>query len=192
MAQTTISDATTGFRAYSNHAARTLASMSFSSGMGASSQILMEAFRSGLRIAEVPVNISYDTGVDTSTQNAISMGLGILTSIIRYITIRRPLSLIGIPGLAILSIGVVGLFLILDIFNATRMIPIGLGMFTVATAIIGLVILLGSLFLYSLSTVSKQILAYTGRQLMLQMQKWLVVQKRLPLYDILLSDDLYH
>jgi hypothetical protein len=162
MAQTTISDATTGYRAYTNHAAMTLVAMPFSSGMGASSQILMEAFRSGLRVAEIPVNISYKTGVDTSRQNAMSMGLGILTSIIRYITIRRPLSLIGIPGLAILSIGVVGLLLIFHIFNATRMIPIGLGMFTAATAIIGLVTLLGSFFLYSLSTVSKQILSNNG------------------------------
>ena len=132
--------------------------MAFSPGNGASSQILMEAFRSGLSIIEVPVNISYDTGFNTSTHNAVSMGLGMLTSILRYIAIRRPLSLIGIPGLAILSISVAALFLMLEIFNSTRMIPLGLGMFTVGTAIIGLVILLGSLFLYSLSTVSKQIL----------------------------------
>jgi glycosyltransferase involved in cell wall biosynthesis len=82
VAQTSISDATTGFRAYSNPAARALASSSFSPGMGASSQILMEALRSGLRVKEVPVNISYETGFDTSTQNAVNMGLGILTSII--------------------------------------------------------------------------------------------------------------
>ena len=100
MSQTTISDATTGFRAYSHHAAKTIASMPFSPGMGASSQILIEAFRSGLRIVEVPVNISYITGVNTSSQNAVTHGLRILTSIIRYIAIRRPLSLIGIPGIA--------------------------------------------------------------------------------------------
>ena len=76
MAQTTISDATTGFRAYSNHAARTLASMSFSSGNGASSQILMEAFRSGFHILEVPVNISYKTGLDTSYPKCANYGSG--------------------------------------------------------------------------------------------------------------------
>ena len=108
--------------------------------MGASSQVLMEAFRSGLRIKEISVNILYRTGVDTSTQNSISMGMGILTSIIRYITIRRPLALIGIPGLVILSVGIGGLFLILDIFNTSRSIPTGLGMFTVTTAILGLVL----------------------------------------------------
>jgi hypothetical protein len=160
MAQTTISDATTGFRAYSNRAAKTIASMAFSPGMGASSQILMEAFRSGLLIEEVPVNISYRTGVDTSRQNAISMGMKILSSIIRYITIRRPLSFIGIPGLVILSIGVACLFLLLDIFNNTRFIPTGLGMLTIATSVIGLVLLLGSMFLYTLSSVSKEILTH--------------------------------
>jgi glycosyltransferase involved in cell wall biosynthesis len=157
MSQTTISDATTGFRAYSYHAAKTIGSVPFSPGMGASSQILMEAFRSGFRLVEVPVSISYITGVNTSSQNAVVHGLGVLTSIIRYIAIRRPLSLIGIPGLAILTVGIAGLFLILDIFNTTRLFPVGLGMFTVATTVIGLVILLGSIFLYSLSAVSKKI-----------------------------------
>lgn len=156
MARTTISDATTGFRAYSNYAARTIGSKAFSPGMGASSQILMEAFRSGLRVKEVPVTILYKTGVDTSSQNAMSMGFRILTSIIRYITIRRPLSLIGIPGLAILSIGVACLFLLLDIFNATRIIPTGLGMLTVGTAVIGLVLLMTSVILYTISKLFKR------------------------------------
>jgi glycosyltransferase involved in cell wall biosynthesis len=155
MAQTTISDATTGFRAYSRHAARILASLGFSPGMGASSQILIEAFRSGLRIKEVNVKILYGTGVETSTQNAVSMGMGILTSIIRYITIRRPLSLIGIPGLAVLCLGVAGLFMLLNIFNATRAIPSGLGMFTIATVVIGLVLLMTSVILYTVSRLLK-------------------------------------
>ena len=73
------------------------------------------------------------------------------TFIIRYIAIRRPLSLIGIPGLAILTIGITGLFLILDIFNTTRMFPVGLGMFTVATTIIGLVLLMTSVILYTMA-----------------------------------------
>jgi glycosyltransferase involved in cell wall biosynthesis len=151
MTQTTISDATTGFRAYSRRAAIIMASTAFSPGMGASSQILMEAFRSGLRILEIPVNISYATGVHTSTHGPLTMGMSILTSIIRYITIRRPLSFIGIPGLIILSVGAVCLLLLLDNFNSTRMIPTGLGIFTVATVIIGLVLLMTSVILYTMS-----------------------------------------
>jgi hypothetical protein len=157
MASTGITDVTTGYRAYSRDAAKTLTMMKFSSDMGASSQILIEAHRSRLRIVERQVNISYETGFDTSTQNAVTMGMNILTSIIRYIVIRRPLSLIGIPGLAILALGVIGLFLLLDTFEANRSIPTGLGMFTVATVVIGLVVLLSSFFLYSLSSISRQI-----------------------------------
>ena len=48
MGQTTITDSQSGFLAYSNYAAKTLVSMSFSAGMGACSQILIEAFRGGL------------------------------------------------------------------------------------------------------------------------------------------------
>ena len=158
MAQTTITDATTGFRAYSNYAAKTLASMPFSAGMGASSQILIEAFRSGLRIEEIHVNISYNTGVDTSSENALAMGMRILKSIVQYVIIRRPLLLIGIPCLAILSIGVIRLLLLMDIYNNTKVIAVGLGLLTVATSTIGLVIILASIILYSLSNISKEAL----------------------------------
>jgi glycosyltransferase involved in cell wall biosynthesis len=154
--QTTITDSQSGFRAYSNYAAKTLTSMPFSAGMGASSQILIEAFRSGLRINEVQVNISYNTGFDTSSENALSHGIMVLTSIIQYIIIRRPLLLIGIPGLAILSIGVMSLLLLMDIYNNTKVIAVGLGLLTVATTTIGLVILLTSVILYTLSNISKE------------------------------------
>jgi glycosyltransferase involved in cell wall biosynthesis len=158
MAKTTITDATTGFRAYSSYAARTLASMLFCSGMGASSQILIAAFRSGLRIQEVQVNILYKTGFDTSTKNALSHGMRNLTSIIQYITIRRPLLLIGIPGLAILSVGVMSLLLLMDIYNNTKVITVGLGLLTVASSTIGLVVILASVILYTLSNISKEML----------------------------------
>ena len=59
--------------------------------------------------------------------------------------------MIGIPGLGILSIGVVGIFLLLDIFNTSRMIPTGLGMLTVATCVIGLVFLMTSVILFTMS-----------------------------------------
>jgi Glycosyl transferase family 2 len=160
IAHTTITDATTGFRAYSSRAARFLTEMKFTSSMGASAQILIEAHRSGLRISEIQVNISYGTGFDKSTQNAVSMGANIFTSILRYVAVRRPLALIGIPGVAILFVGAIGLFLLLDIFSVTRAIPIGLGMFTVGTVIIGTVLILSSLFLYALSTVSRDVLLH--------------------------------
>jgi glycosyltransferase involved in cell wall biosynthesis len=156
MSQRTITDVTTGFRAYSNYAAKTLAIMPFSAGMGASSQIIIEAFSCGLRIKEVHVNISYNTGFDTSSENALAMGMRILKSIVQYVTIRRPLLLIGIPGLAILSIGVMSLLLLMDIYNNTKVIAVGLGLLTVATSTIGLVILLTSIILYTISYISKE------------------------------------
>ena len=155
--QTTITDSQSGFRAYSNYAAKTLASMPFSAGMGVSSQILIEAFRIGLRIKEVHVNISYNTGFDTSSENALYHGMKVLASIIQYIIIRRPLLLIGIPGLAILSIGIISLLLLMDTYNNTKIIAVGLGLLTVATTTIGLVILLTSVILYTLSNISKEV-----------------------------------
>jgi glycosyltransferase involved in cell wall biosynthesis len=156
MGQTTITDSQSGFRAYSNYAAKILVSMPFSAGMGASSQILIEAFRRELRIKEISVNISYNTGFDTSSENALSHGLRVLMSIIQYVIIRRPLLLIGIPGIAILSIGVMSLLSLIDIYNNTKVIAVGLGLLTIATNTIGLFIILTSIILYTLSNISKE------------------------------------
>jgi|SRR5919112_2703093 hypothetical protein len=156
--QTIITNSQSGFQAYSNYAAKTITSRPFSARMGASSQILIEAFRSALRIKEVHVNILYNTGFDTSSENALYHGMRILTSIIQYLIIRQPLLLIGIPGLAILWIGVMSLILLMDIYNNTKVIAIGLCLLSVATNTIGLFILLTSIILYTLSNISKETL----------------------------------
>ena len=147
-------DSQSSFLDYSNYAAKTLTSMPFSTGIGACSQILIEAFRGGRRIKEVQVNISYNTGFDTS-ENPLSHGIRALTYIIRYTIIRR-LLLIEISGISILSIGVMSLLSLMEIYNNTKVIAVGLGLFTVATNTIGLFILLTSIILYTLSTSQKR------------------------------------
>jgi hypothetical protein len=151
-------DSQSGFLAYSNYAAKTLASMPSSAGMGACSEILIEAFRGRLRIKEVQVNnISYNTGFETSTENPLFNRMSVLTFIIQYTVIRRPLLLIGIPSIAILSIRVRSLLSLIDIYNNTKVIAVGLDLFTVATNTIGLFILLTFIILYTLSNISKEV-----------------------------------
>jgi hypothetical protein len=156
--QIIITNSQSGFRTYSNYAAKTIAFMLFSARMGASLQILIEAFRSRLRIKKVHVNISYNTGFDSSSENALSHGMRVLTSTIQYLIIRRLLLLIGTLGLAVLSIRVMSLLLLMDIYNNTKVIAVGLGLFTVVTNTIGLFILLTSIILYTLSNISKEAL----------------------------------
>jgi hypothetical protein len=70
----------------------------------------------------------------------------------------------GIPGLAILSIGVMSLLLLIDIYNNTKEIAVGLGLLTVASTTIGLFILLTSIILYTLSNISKEVLLQSKLQ----------------------------
>jgi hypothetical protein len=107
--------------------------MPFSAGMRARSEILTETFRIGLRIKEAHVNT-------------------------QYVTIRRPFFLIGIPSLAILAIGAMSLLLLMDKYNNTKMITLGLGLLAVATSTICLVVLLFYIILYTLFNISEQAL----------------------------------
>jgi hypothetical protein len=131
MTKTTVMDAISGFRAYSNYASKSLLTMLFSAGIRASSQILIETFRNRLRIKEAHVNI-------------------------QYVTIRRPFLLIRVPSLAILTIGVMSLLLLMNIYNNTRMINVGLGLLAVATSTIGHVVLLFYIILYTISNISEE------------------------------------
>ena len=129
----TIMDATSGIRAHSSYVPKSPLTMPFSAGMRASSEILTGTFRNGLEIKEAHVNT-------------------------QYVTIRRPLFLIGIPSLDILAIGVMSLLLLMDIYNNTKMITLGLGLLAVATSTICLAVLLFFIILYTLSNISDEAL----------------------------------
>ena len=101
-----VSDAQSGFRAYSKRAMEQLASIS-ENGMSASIELLRAVQKSDLKICEVPISCKYaDTvGVKTSTENAAKHGIGLLMSLIKLVVEDRPLSFLGIPGILSMALG---------------------------------------------------------------------------------------
>jgi glycosyltransferase involved in cell wall biosynthesis len=98
-----LTDAQSGFRAYSKNALSKL--NLFEDGMAASTEILLRASETNLVIKEVPISIKYDIE-KPSTHNPISHGVGVLYSVIQFISLRHPLAFYGIPGIVFLIIAV--------------------------------------------------------------------------------------
>ena len=100
-----VTDSQSGFRAYSHLALDRL--NFFEDGMGASVEILLKASKQDLRIVEVPSSCKYNTGNgDTSTENPVTHGMGVVFSLIRLIVEERPLLFLGVPSLLFLLAGV--------------------------------------------------------------------------------------
>lgn len=116
-----ITDGQSGFRAFSRGALEKLNPKE--SGMGASAEILLEAKDFGLRIQEIPISISYKG--DTSTENPVKHGLGVIGSIIRYVETKHSLLSFGIPGITAFLLGIYMGLKTFGIYNETGVWPVG-------------------------------------------------------------------
>ncbi len=116
-----ITDGQCGFRALSRKALEKVNPKEM--GMGASAEILMEIKEAGLAIQEVPISVSYEG--DTSTENPIMHGLGVIGSIIRYVETKHSLLTFGVPGLIAFLMGIyMGIRTVL-IYNEIGIWPVG-------------------------------------------------------------------
>ncbi|MGB4252250.1 MAG: glycosyltransferase family 2 protein [Candidatus Methanoculleus thermohydrogenotrophicum] len=88
-------DSQSGFRALSR---RALENLNFSSeGYNIESDMIAHFAPLGLKMAEVPISVTYDVP-HKHKKNPVSHGVGVLMSIVRLISLRRPLVFFGIPG----------------------------------------------------------------------------------------------
>ncbi len=142
-------DTQSGFRAYSKNA---INKISFSTnGFGVDSEILVDAVNKGLKITEQYVSVIYNTGEKTSTKNPISHSIDVVASLIELIAIHHPLRYLGIPGLILLVIGIVYSVIVIALFNDTRYFSIPSTLLALGSLVIGLMLLLMSVVLYSIS-----------------------------------------
>ena len=142
-------DTQSGFRAYSKNA---IEKISFSTnGFGVDSEILVDAVNKDLKITEQYITVIYDTGDRTSTKNPVSHSVGVVASIIELIAINHPLKYLGIPGIVLLIIGIFYSVLVMTMFNDTRYFSIPSTLIALGSLVVGLMLLLMSVVLYSIS-----------------------------------------
>jgi glycosyltransferase involved in cell wall biosynthesis len=105
-----LTDTQNGFRAFSSKA---FSAFGFKQkGMAIESEMVMDAANANLKITEVPINVRYD--VDGSSLNPVSHGFGVLNSVIKLISQRRPLLFFCLPGAILLFAGIIISLVIMD------------------------------------------------------------------------------
>jgi glycosyltransferase involved in cell wall biosynthesis len=147
-----LTDAQSGFRAYSRNS---LAKINlFEEGMAVSTEILLRAKEKSMRIAEVPITINYDVE-RSSTHNPISHGIGVLYSLVQFISLRHPLAFYGLPGIILLIVATIFTSKALELFSATRYVSTNLILVSVGTAVVGVVLLATGAILYTITALLK-------------------------------------
>ena len=147
-----ITDAQSGFRAYNNKVLQSLTPSD--SGMGISTEILIKSSNLGLKIAEVPTKIQYEG--ETSSQNPVSHGTGVLLSTLKYISIERPLVFYGIPSFIFFITGLTFTFFAAQYYAEIGRLNTNLTLIASGTLLIGVVLVVTTILLYSLVSVVRE------------------------------------
>jgi len=147
-------DTQSGFRAYSKKAVESI--QFYTDGFGADSEILVDASKKDLQISEIKVKVLYDTGSKTSTKNPISHTGGVVASLVELISLRHPLKYLGIPGLILVIIGIGFGISAISYFNTARYFSIPLTLIAIGTIVIGLLLVMVSVLLFSIVRTSRR------------------------------------
>ncbi len=146
-------DSQSGFRAYSRKAIEGLVAAEF--GMGADSELLMRAQRSGLQIVEVPVTHTYNN-LETSSMHPVSHGLDVMFAVVKFISIRHPLLFYGALATVSLVVSLVFGLMTIDYYQRLGRVITNLALVSVAAGIIGFLALFTGLILFTMITVIRE------------------------------------
>ena len=147
-----ITDAQSGFRAYSKNALSKI--NLFEEGMAVSVEILLRAKEKNLLIKQVPIRITYDLE-NTSTHNTIAHGIIVLYTVVQYISLRHPLAFYGIPGIALLIVAAVFIKNALELFSKSGYVSTNMILISVGMAVVGVVLLATGAIIYTLTALLK-------------------------------------
>lgn len=147
-----LTDSQSGFRAYNKKVLKEITPSEY--GMGVSTEILIKANKKKFKIKEVPIIIKYEG--DTSTHDPISHGVSVILSTMKFISIEHPLKFYGIPGIVFLGIGLFFIIWTIQAFTETRQIITNVSLIGIGTIILGTMLTMTSIMLYSLVNVVRE------------------------------------
>ena len=147
-----LTDSQSGFRAYSKKVLNNLSPSEL--GMGISTEILIKASTKNFRISEVPIKISYHG--ETSTHNPVTHGSSVIISTIKYTSLQRPLTFYGIPSVIFLLIGSIFSYSAIQYYVEIGRLNTNLTIISVALILIGVVLMITAILLFSLVSVVRE------------------------------------
>ena len=142
-----VTDAQSGFRAYSNNAIQQIRPTE--KGMSISTEILQKISNRKLSLAEIPVVVTY--GNDTSTQNAVPHGVSVLGNTLKFISVKHPILFYGFPGIAFLVAGLFLGYFFLDNYLHTKDLFLGSLFGSVILVLLGAILCATSVILFSIA-----------------------------------------
>jgi glycosyltransferase involved in cell wall biosynthesis len=146
-----ISDSQSGFRAYSAKALKELSLAE--NGMSVSSEMQFAISKAGLRVAEVPINVSYE---GKARRSPLGHGISVLSRVLVLFSLRQPLLLFGLPGLAFLVAGLVLGARVLAIYGDTHELAIGNALGTILLCLAGLLAIFAALMLQAMKELLRE------------------------------------
>lgn len=147
-----ISDSQSGFRSYNKNVLEKINPSDL--GMGISTEILIKSKKENFRITEVPIVILYEG--NTSTQNPVSHGTSVILSTMKFVSIERPLTFYGIPGVILFSVGIFFIIWTLDIFSESGKIITNIALIGMGGVILGILCTMTAVILYSMVSVVRE------------------------------------
>jgi len=147
-----VSDAQSGFRAYSKNAIDSIHPTE--TGMSISTEILQKISNKGLSLAEVPISISYEG--DTSSQNPVPHGIVVLMNTLRFISVKHPIPFYGFPGIALVIIGSIMGYQFMDAYLNKQVVFLGSLMASVILFLLGAILCVTAIILFSMVTLMRE------------------------------------
>jgi len=154
-----LADTQSGFRAYSRQAIEGISVRE--DGMGVDSQIILDARKNKLRITESRVSVTYRG--ETSTHHPIRHLGDVVLSLVKYAAEERPLLLLGVPGLGVLTVGVVYGALLLLTYANTHDFIVAYALLAVGATLMGVFAVLVAVVLFTVSNLFKRLKARDER-----------------------------
>jgi len=151
--KSSLTDAQCGFRAYNRKAIEGL--VLDEDGMGVSAEVMLKARALGLVVAEVPVEVRY-RGLETSTYNPFKHGLDVISTLIRLVVEERPLIYLGIPGAALLFVGILFGLWTLQIYATYRYFVTNIALVSLSFTLVGIFSTFTAITLYAILRATKK------------------------------------
>ena len=140
-----LTDSLSGFRAFNRSA---IEAMRFKSDrFSVEFEMQFMARNGGLRQVEVPINTSY---TDPPKRNSVGYALKLVDGLVRLVGRYRPLLFFGVPGLASLVVGIVIGTLVIDTYQRSQELAVGLTLAAVLLVILGAIAAFAAVLLHVL------------------------------------------
>jgi glycosyltransferase involved in cell wall biosynthesis len=147
-----VSDAQSGFRAYSKQAIESIHPTE--TGMSISTEILFKISNKGLSLAEVPITISYNG--DTSTQSPVPHGVAVLMNTLKFISVKHPIPFYGFPGIALVIAGSIIGYQFLNAYLNKQVVFLGSLMAAIILFLVGTILCVTAVILFSMATLMRE------------------------------------